>query len=441
MFTGLRNLWQRIFKPPQELVAFPEIFERFQGLLQDHQKVMEIIADLGEKSGGDYVFDRKYLIDSVGELHTLLLRLVKGLNLISGNRYVELYATLDRILLPLEAELRGRLGLTEEMPCVVGLKTAPLDLPELVGGKAGILTEICQRLNVPVPDGFVVTTRAYRRFMDHNQADNRILTLMDAWITGKLDTIQLSRQIQYAVLAGVVPQEIVRDIRREAQARPFWAVRSSAFGEDGDLSFAGLHESFVQVPASGVLEAVKKVWASLYSPEALEYRRRMGLLGEEAAMAVLCQEVVASRASGVAHSLDLEAPESGGLVIYAYPGLGRSVMEGEVCLDRFVVERQRPYDLKAQSIVSKDRYRRAAPGGGEEEIMVSPEDRERPALGQEEIRTLARWSRTLERYFKRPQETEWAEDEQGKIWILQSRRLLSPKPVEIPDICESCSVV
>lgn len=440
MWAGFRNLWKKMFKPPQELVAFPEVFEHFQGLLQDHQKIMEIIADLGEKSGGDYVFDRKYLTDSVGELHTLLLRLVKGLNLISGNRYVELYAALDRILLPIEAELRGRLGLTEEMPLVIGLKSAPLDLPELVGGKAAILTEICQRLNVPVPDGFVVTTRAYRRFMEHNQADDRILTLMDAWITGKLDTIQLSRQIQYAVLAGVVPQEIVRDIRREAQARPFWAVRSSAFGEDGDLSFAGLHDSFVQVPAAGILEAVKKVWASLYSPEALAYRRRMGLIGEEAAMAVLCQEVVASRASGVVHSLDLEAPDSDGLVIYAYPGLGRSVMEGEVALDRFVVERRRPYTLKAQDIVLKDRYRRAAPGGGEEEVLVSPEDRERPTLGEEEIRTLARWSRTLERYFKRPQETEWAEDEDGRIWILQSRRLLSPKPVEIPDICESCSL-
>ncbi len=439
MFTGLRSLWQKMFKPPPELVAFPEVFERFQGLLQDHQKIMEIIADLGEKSGGDYVFDRKYLTDSVGELHTLLLRLVKGLNLISGNRYVDLYAALDRILLPLEAELRGRLGLTEEMPCVVGLKTAPLDLPELVGGKAGVLAEICQRLNVPVPDGFVVTTRVYRRFMEHNQADDRILTLLDAWISGKVDAYQVSRQIQYAVLAGVVPQEIVRDIRREAQARHFWAVRSSAFGEDGDLSFAGLHESFVQVPAAGILEAIKKVWASLYSPEALEYRRRMGLLGEEAAMAVLCQVVVASRASGVAHSLDLEAPESDGLVIYAYPGLGRSVMAGEVSLDRFVVARKRPYDLKAQNVVVKDKYRRAAPGGGEEEVPVGPEDRERPALGQDEIRTLARWSRTLERYFKRPQETEWAEDEAGHIWILQSRRLLSPKAVGVPDICESCS--
>lgn len=439
MFTGFRNFWRKLFKPPQELVAFPEVFEHFQDLLQDHQKIMEIIADLGEKSGGDYVFDRKYLIDTVNELHTLLLCLVKGLNLISGSRYMEMYVALDRILLPMEAELRGRLSLTEEMPFVVGLKEAPLDLPELVGGKAGVLMEISQRLHVPVPDGFVITTRAYRRFMEHNQVEDRIHALLAAWTSGKQDVIQVSRQIQYAILAGVMPQEVAREIRREAQARPFWAVRSSAFGEDGELSFAGLHESFLQVPASRALEAVKKVWASLYSPEALSYRRQVGLLGEEAAMAVLCQEVIASRASGVVHSLDLEAPESDALVVYAYPGLGRMVMEGRANLDRFVVERRQPFHIRAKNIALKESYRRVAPGGGEEEVLVNTEERERPALAEEDIQTLTRWSRTLERYFKRPQETEWALDEKGRIWILQSRRLMSPKSVEVPDICESCS--
>ncbi|MEW6657950.1 MAG: PEP/pyruvate-binding domain-containing protein [Thermodesulfobacteriota bacterium] len=439
MFTGLQNLWQKLFKPPRQLLAFPEVFEHFQELLQDHQQIMEIIADLGEKSGGEYVFDRKYLLDTMNELHSLLLRLVKALNLISENRYVELYAALDRILLPLEAELRGRLTLPEEMPYVVGLKEAPLDLPELVGGKAGALMEISQRLHLPVPDGFVVTTRAYRRFLDHNQLEDRIHSLLADWVAAKLDTVQVSRQIQYALLAGVIPQEVAREIRRAAQGRPFWAVRSSAFGEDGELSFAGLHESLLQVPAAGVLEAVKKVWASLYSPGALSYRREVGLLGEEAAMAVLCQEVIASRASGAVHSLDLEAPESEALVVYAYPGLGRTVMDGRANLDRFVVERRRPFQVKAKNIVIKERYRRVAAGGGEEEAAVDREDRERPTLREEDIKTLAHHSRVLERYFKRPQETEWALDESGQIWILQSRRLASPQPVEVPDICESCS--
>jgi len=71
MFQHLHNLWKRIKRPKQGLVAFPGIFERFQELLQNHQQVMELIADLGEKSGGEYIFDRKYLSDTVDEMHTL----------------------------------------------------------------------------------------------------------------------------------------------------------------------------------------------------------------------------------------------------------------------------------------------------------------------------------------------------------------------------------
>ena len=87
---------------------------------------MELIADLGEKSGGEYIFDRKYLADLTNTLHTLLLRMVNGLNLIAAKRYMELYTTLDHIFQPLEAELRGRLLLSEEMPLVIGLTRGQL---------------------------------------------------------------------------------------------------------------------------------------------------------------------------------------------------------------------------------------------------------------------------------------------------------------------------
>jgi pyruvate,water dikinase len=423
LLDSLQNIWKRFFRPKQDLVSFREVFEHFQELLQDHQKVMETIADLGEKSGGDYIFDRKYLNDTVSELHALVLHLVQSLNLIASNRYLDLYATLDRIFLPLEAELRGRLSLTAEMPYVVDLKELPLDHPELTGGKAANLGEISERLKVPVPGGFVITTQAYRRFLEHNQLEERIHALIEAWLAEKADTSQTSRQIQYGLLAGVIPQEVGRDIRHQAESARFWAVRSSAYGEDGEVSFAGLHESLLQVPGRGVPDAYKRVLASLFSPEALSYRRHMDMLGEEAAMAVLCQEVIVSRASGVMHTLNLEAMETECLTIYAYPGLGRPVMEGRARADRFMVERQRPNRIRLAEVFPKVYYVRPALSGGEEEAAISPEDRERPAIGDETVKTLADWAMSLERYFKRPQEVEWAVDQAGQVWVLQSRPL------------------
>src|SRR5450756_567506 len=125
MWPVLHNLWNRVCRRKQHLLAFPEIFEHFQALLADHQRVMELIADLGEKSGGEYIFDRKYLIDTTEEIQTLLLRMVQDVNLITSNRYLDLYQAIDRIFIPLGAELRGRLILSKEMPLVIPLAEAP----------------------------------------------------------------------------------------------------------------------------------------------------------------------------------------------------------------------------------------------------------------------------------------------------------------------------
>ena len=442
MWQALKDLWHKVAKPKFDLVAFPEVFEHFQELLQDHQGVMELIADLGEKSGGEYIFDRKYLIDTTNEIQNLMLRMVKGLNLISSNRYLELYSTIDRIFIPLEAELRGRLNLSREMPFVVALNEATPDRPELIGGKANALSIIMQNLSLPVPPGFIITTRSWRRFLEHNHLEERIHGCLEAWAAGEADESQTARQIQYGILAGVMPHEVAGEIRRQAEkTEGCWAVRSSAYGEDGELTFAGLHESLLNVPSRDLIKAYKQVLASLYAPEALVYRQKMGMLGEEAAMAVLAQEMVASRVSGVVHTLGVSGLEPDCLVIYSSWGLGRTVVEGRSPVDRYVVERDYPYRLRRQEIARKESLTRPVAGGGEEVAKVSPAEQEQATLSEETIQTLVRWALSLERYFKRPQEIEWGLDEAGQCWLLQSRGLQIPR-TEAPlrkDICETCA--
>ncbi len=233
-------------------------------------------------------------------------------------------------------------------------------------------------------------------------------------MAGEYDERQVSRQIQYSILAGVVPHEVAGEIRRQAEkGGGDWAVRSSAYGEDGELSFAGLHESLLHVPARGVIKAYKQVLASLYSPEALVYRQKMGMLGEEAAMAVLCQEMIPSLASGVVHTLDVSGQESDCLVIFASWGLGRTVVEGKGPTDRYVVERDFPHRIRSQEIARKEKLVRAMTGGGEEEVPVPPEDQGRETLSEATVEALGRWALILERYFKRPQEIECAIDQAG----------------------------
>lgn len=435
---------QRIFSARREAVGFQQIFEQFQNLLENHQRSMELIADLGEKSGGDYIFDRKYLFDVCQNLQDLLLRMVKELNLIGEDRYYELYGALDRIFLPMEAELRGRL-IKSDAPYVITLHDAPIDNPELTGGKANTLVEIINKIHLPAPSGFVITSNAYYRFLEYNNLAEHIHTFLESWISGNEDLIKAAGQIRYGILAGIIPPDLEREIKRFAhKTQGSWAVRSSAYGEDGELSFAGLHESVLNTYPENIPEAYKRVLAGLYSPEALTYRRRMGMIGEEAAMSVLCQQMIDSVASGVTHTVYLDKPDADCLVIYASYGHGRTVVEGRSIPDRYVVEKRRPYDLRSQEIHRKTSMVRSAPGGGDEETSLRDELPEQSSISPATIQILAKWGIALERYFKSPQEIEWAVDANGDCWILQSRRLQIPERFEEANeaneaICESCS--
>ncbi len=429
-----------ILRPRAEPSELRELFEQFQGLLQDHQQLMVTIADLGEKSGGEYIFDRKYLDDMVNQLRGDLLRLVERLNLLTNNRYMALYSRVDRILLQIEAELRGRLALSEEMPLVVALDALPLDHPELVGGKANSLARIRQKLGLRVPNGFVATTLAYRRVLQHNRLEDRIHAWLESWASGESDARQASRQIQYSILAATIPSDVASAIKGLAERKAAsWAVRSSAYGEDGELSFAGLHKTVLHVPARELLTAYRRVLASLFSQEALTYRREMGMLGEETAMAVLFQEMVRGASAGVIHTVDVTNPRQDTLAIYATEGPGRLVVEGTGQVQRLSVKRSswRGADTEGPEEQGKS----SVPGDTPRDLAVQSETRGEPHLDLDAINALSAAAMTLERFFKRPQEIEWAIDQRGLCWILQSRALAFSLETGglLNGVCESCA--
>lgn len=421
------HLFRQTVRRQQQPVTFSAIFERFQSiLLEDHHKAMEIMADLGEKSCGDYVFDRKYLQDSVRELQDILLRMTKELNLIGSNRYQGLYSVLDRVL-PTQPELSGRLRIWNA-PYVVSLSDAPMDNPELIGGKANTLVEVIRRLHLDVPDGFVVTTQAYYRFLEENHLGGQIQSLLNGWMAGDQRLDSVCAEIRERILSGKIPQDLAEAVMRLARKRRRnWSVRSSAYGEDGELSFAGLHQTVLNVPPGRVLEAYQTVVASLYSPEALSYRQQMGTLNEELAMAVLCQEMIDSQASGVLQTICLESVEPDCMAVYASFGLGRTVAEGSDVLDRYVVNKEPPHEIREKKIAEKKYLFRTTPGEGEEESALPPDKQTQPAISPSVVQFLANWGALMESHFKRPLEIEWAVDPEGRCKLLQSRPLNVPQ--------------
>jgi hypothetical protein len=112
-------------------------------------------------------------------------------------------------------------------------------------------------------------------------------------------------EIQAKYARARFPEEIadqLRQILREVGKTPL-IVRSSSLLEDNfGTSFAGKYASFF-CPNQGDLKenlrdltlAIRRTYASVYSPDALMYRRRMGLLDYDERMAILLQEVQGQR--------------------------------------------------------------------------------------------------------------------------------------------------
>ena len=208
------------------------------------------------------------------------------------------------------------------------LAASPASLSEL-GGKGASLARLAAA-GFPVPPGFVVSTAAYRRFVDDHDLQS-LLADGDA------------AEIAAAFAGQQLPDEIAAEIieaYRELGSPPV-AVRSSATAEDlADASFAGQQDSFLNISGDAqVLDAVLRCWASLWNERAMIYRARQQVDPADVAIAVVVQELVEAEASGVMFTADPITGDDSRIEINAVLGLGEALVSGQASADSFTVER------------------------------------------------------------------------------------------------------
>ncbi len=403
----------------------------FRELVEKNDRVLELIADAGEKLGGEYVFDRKYLEDLVGELKGTVHGVVEDLNTLTENRYPELFQVVASVDAGVYAALECRTRLPEG-PYIIPLHEAGVEQAELVGEKMGRLGEIGSRLGCRIPEGFVVTTRACRAYLEHAgvvEAAEALRTRVD----GELRRMEAeARELQAHVLATSVPRELARAIRREVdrlhttQPGALFAVRSSAAEEDGTLTFAGQYETILGVDADDVVDAYQQVVASLFAPSVLRYQHSHRLPPGCGLMAVGCLCMVPARASGVAYTLN-PAPGFGRVqLVTSTWGLGKAVVEGEAPVDRFEVLRDEGYPVVDSRIAEKTWKYVARPGRGTVREPVADDERQVPSMSPALVSRLAEAACRIERYMKAAQDIEWAVDDDDRLFILQARPLSIP---------------
>lgn len=209
----------------------------------------------------------------------------------------------------------------------------------------------------PVPPGFVITAKAYQRNID------------EKGILKAFDELNAQRV----------------------------AVRSSAIAEDSSqASWAGQLETYLNTSRENLIEKVKECWDSIKSDRAISYASDQNLSDEQLRVAVVVQKMVDSKAAGVMFTVNPVSLNRSEMMVESVLGLGESLVQGSVTPDNFIV------DKASGNIKNKDLQ-------GEQTIS------------DDIVKKLMALGKRIEDRYRSPQDIEWAVDNDGKIWILQSR--------------------
>jgi pyruvate,water dikinase len=301
---------------------------------------------------------------------------------------------------------------------------------DYAGGKGANLGELTAA-GIPVPPGFVVGAPTYAAFCDATGLRSRIeerLAGVDVEDTESLE--RAATDVRAMVedeslpdgLAAAIGDAYDRLAADSGAPDAPVAVRSSATAEDTEsASFAGMNETLLNVRGrDAVLAAVRQCWSSLFGARTIYYRAKRGFGQADMDIAVVVQRQVESIRSGVMFTIDPASGATDRLIIEGAFGLGESVVSGSVSPDRYVVGKEKLTTL-TREVRRKELTIEPLPGGGTRTRELGEHEAEQPVLSDEEVRSVADLGVRIEVHYGSAQDTEWAIDEAGKIWMLQSR--------------------
>ncbi len=424
--------------------SFPFIntFARFSEILVLNNKVLELIAEANDKLGGEYIFDRHYIETFCEEACDMVEKLIFALNEMAPGKYPALHDTFNKIRFDIEDILAGRQPRSEDR-LVIPYSNINRDMTQEVGGKNAAIAQVGNFMGIRIPEGFAVTAAAFDMFMKENGLCQRIKEIAREWEQEKIDAVTASERIKPLIFAQRIPSRlksaiekaVSRLLKKKKGENIFFAVRSSAWGEDSEHSFAGQFSSILNVPPPGVTEAYRRVIASAYSPSALEYRRRIGYHEDEVVMPVACQVMIDAAKSGVLYTFDPVDPTTEVMLANATWGLGAPVVSGTTMVDEYRMERKFPHLVVESRISTKLKKLVLSKEGGTVIQDVPPRRQLAACLNKSELVELAETGLVIEKNFHKPQDIEFSFDRGGRLVILQTRQL-AVKSLDAPTASE-----
>ncbi len=395
-------------------LSFRLQYETLRSLLFKNGVALQLMADL-EADLNHLDHSDAHIQRPVQRLLDETLLMAQELNILTGNRHRSLYGVIESI----HGQLRAVFAAEPESgrwPLAVPLSADEAFTSRIVGGKAAGLATLRQHFPDRIPEGFVITTAAYRAFIEANGLTDRIRLLL-----GDLDVMtdhprfrERTGAIRELILAAPVPEPIREAIQRQADrvagaAAGTWAVRSSAWKEDEAFSFAGQFDSKLNVRTADLTDAYRAVLASRFSNRAVAYRLHCGLREVDTPMAVLFMPMIDARAAGVIYTADPQHPDSGCMVLCAVRGLADRMIRGEEEGEIQYLARS----PQAEQVPARQAPRHGAAGGAGEASVVAE------SIAAE----IGRLADSAARALGHEMDLEWVLDRQDRLWLLQGRRL------------------
>ncbi|MCC5635481.1 phosphoenolpyruvate synthase [Nostoc sp. CHAB 5844] len=301
----------------------------------------------------------------------------------------------------------------------------------VVGGKGANLGELSKIEGIRVPDGFCISTEAFKRIIGETSSINELLDRLSHLLMEDRDKIgELSGEIRSFIEGIAIPEDMNEEIARHLSRlgeKNAYAVRSSATAEDlPTASFAGQQDTYLNIIVKeAIYHHISKCWASLFTERAVIYRLQNGFDHRKVHLSVVVQKMVFPQVAGILFTADPVTSNRKVLSIDASFGLGEAIVSGLVNADIYKVSNGKVIDKK---ISTKKLAIYALKDGGTKSQEIEQHRQNRQALTDEQIVQLERIGRKIEEHFGCPQDIEWCLVN-DTFYIVQSRPITALYPI------------
>jgi pyruvate,water dikinase len=418
MIGDLFKYWTyQVFSPGTVLKGK---YEAFKMLLEYDQQAHEGMAELQRISFEALPVDANRIHACYNDFSHAVGRIVDLLAQMCQGCYSDLkvyHAKFDQYIRYLLNP--PRIAYLPDKPHTLRLSPMVESDPQQVGGKARMLMEAGGQLQLPVPQGFVITTNAFALLIEHNRLRPFIDQALARIHPHDPSTLAaVSKTLAAAMMEIDIPARLEGEIQNELKAlldrcrgNPLLAVRSSAVAEDSETTFAGQYRSCLHVHPAELLGAYRKVLASKFEPAALFYRISAGLEDGQTPMAVVVMEMLNPDVSGVVYTRGPTPDMMDRLSIHYVPGDGQDLVSGRRPATVISIPRK-------QNKVVRDAQRDLSQASHTADVR----------LDKATVSTLVQWAMQLEDLLGQPCDIEWCRRPSDEPVMLQCRPLLMQTP-------------